>query len=120
LSPPLKKIFYSPRIGDYTKTDKQVAIKIDQNTSAATIYTAGMGSQYKSILPERVPIITTIKWTKYIQKETFAIGLNIELPKMIRQGSFLQPNIAGNTHKVTPIKNTTLNNKSYIYLFKEL
>ncbi len=58
-----------------------------------------MSCQYKFILEENDPFIITMKWVKYIQKDTLAKGEKNGWPKMNFAGSFLQPNIAANMHK---------------------
>ncbi len=43
-----------------------------------------------------------------MQNEILAKGEKNECPNINLAGSFLQPNIAANTHMYTPIKKTTL------------
>jgi hypothetical protein len=97
--PPLSNSFYKPRVGDSTNNERKVAARTDQNISDITIYTAEYGSQYKSILLEKVPPIIITKCIKYMQNETFANGENMRCPRIYLVGSFSQPNIAANTHK---------------------
>ena len=56
--------------------DNIVAKITDQNISDIVMYIAEYAYQYKSILLANVPLIITIKCTKYIQNETFAKGEN--------------------------------------------
>jgi hypothetical protein len=56
--------------------DNKVAKITDQNISDIVMYIAEYGYQYKSILLANVPLIITIKCTKYTQNETFAKGEN--------------------------------------------
>ncbi len=106
--PPFNSIFYKPKVGAYINNDNIVAAIVDQKMSDMTVYIAEYGYQYKSILPEKVPLIITIKCTRYIQNETFARGENILWPKIYFDGSFLHPNMAANMQKYTPIMNKTL------------
>lgn len=43
-----------------------------------------------------------------MQKDTLASGEKKRWPRMNLLGSFLQPNMAANTHKYTPMRKTTL------------
>lgn len=62
--PPPRNIFYSPMIGDSIKRDNTAAKIVDQKISEITWKIPEYGSQYISILLEKVPLMITIKWTK--------------------------------------------------------
>lgn len=61
---PFNNIFSTPKVGAYINNESIVATIVDQNISEITVYIAEYGYQYKSILPENVPAIITIKCTR--------------------------------------------------------
>ena len=58
----------------------------------------------------------TMKWMRYMQNDTLAMGANIQCPTIYLVGSCLQPNIEAKEHMNTPSKKTTLNHQMFTCL----
>jgi hypothetical protein len=72
------KIFSNPSVGDSISKDRPVAKISPQNISVITIYMEVDDCQKRPILFEKLPLIITMKWVRYKQKDTLAKGENIQ------------------------------------------